>query len=586
MRITTIRHPEYAVDFEDFLKWRLTYLGGRHFMNHYLQKYSKREDDDSFKERKRISYVPAYAKTAVNKLKNTMYSRMVEIIRKEGPKSYSEAVRGLEGGVDRHGSSMNTFMGSMVLPELMTMKTIGVFVDRPPVDSPLLANNINNKPYLYTYKAEDILTWDFQYCDGQYRYKNVLLRDTYLAYDDATGMVIGTAERYRQVFMGNDGKVHIQYWLPADNEKEDQDTKMGPEIILDLDQIPFVRMGLKASLLADVADYQVSLMNVASSDINYVFQANFPTYTEQEDPFAVSVYNRGPGAAKQPARPTGNDPAEGTQESARTATNSPERRTGALQGRIYAKGMERPDYIAPPAEPLHASIAKQEQMKAEIFELVDIAASQAAPQHASADSKQMDDRGLESGLSMIGLELEWGENEIAKIWSKYENAEPAFVQYPAKYTLKTDQQRVDQSKALNEVKGAAPSKTFAKEVTKVIAHVMLDDKIQPEILDKIEEEIDAAEYTTSDPATLKIAMESGVVDAVTASDAFGFNGKKTVPIAQKEHAERLAVIAKSQADANPAARGVPDKGGNAKVEKVKQPDKQAKGSKDNTRGKA
>lgn len=584
MRITTIRHPEYAIDYLDYLKWRLTYLGGRHFIDHYLQRYSKREDDTAFKERRNLSYAPTYAKAAINKLKNTMYSRMVEIARNGGPESYLSACLSKDGGVDRHGSSMNTFMGSMVLPELMTMKTVGIYVDRAPANGPLLSNNKGNKPYLYTYKAEDILTWDFEFLDGQYRYKNVLLRDTYLEYDDSTGMVKGVCERYRQVFMGTDGKVHVQYWLPNEDESKEEDVKMGAEIVLDLDRIPFVRLSLKASLLADVADYQIALMNLASSDVNYVFRANFPTYIEQEDPFAVSIYNRGGALPTNLQRPGGDDPAQGSAASAATAAPSREKRSGALEGRTYTKGMDPPSYIAPSPEPLLASIQKQTQMKNEIFELVDIAASQAQPQHASADSKAMDDRGLESGLSMIGLELEYGEREIAKIWALYENAEPAFVNYPSKFSLKTDQQRVDECESLDKIKSAAPSRTYTKEVTKVIATTMLGEKIHPEVLVKIFKEIDEAEFTTSDPKTLEIAVQNGLVDAVTASDAFGFDGEKVVPLAQKEHAERLKRIAESQSTDNPAARGNPDGGGDPAIEKKKVTDTQGSGSKDKTQG--
>jgi hypothetical protein len=151
-----------------------------------------------------------------------------------------------------------------------------------------------------------------------------------------------------------------------------------------------------------------------------------------------------------------------------------------------------------------------------------------------------------------------GEREIAKIWALYEKGEPAFVNYPAKYTLKSDKERVDEAKALNEVKASAPSKTYAKEVTKVIAHTMLAEKVEPEVIDTINDEIDSAEFVTSDPATLKIALEAGCVDAVTASNAFGFDGEKVVPLAQAEHAERLKRINEAQAAGNPAARGNPD----------------------------
>jgi hypothetical protein len=393
------------------------------------------------------------------------------------------------------------------------------------------------------------------------------------------------------MWIGIDGKVHIQFWIVQENEQgESEDVKDGPEIILDLDRLPFVVLGINESLLADVADYQIGLLNLASSDLNYVKNANFPFYTEQFDPVADNIYARRPGAINVD-RTTGKDPAEGTYVEAQRSSSKEEVRVGSLTGRRYPKGLNAPEFIAPPTEPLLASMKKQEQMKQDIYELIDIAAANALPQHASAESKQMDNQGLESGLSMIGLELEWAENEISKIWALYENAEPAVIKYPAKYTLKSDEQRLSEADKLNEVKTAVPSRTFAKEVTKRIAHVMLADKVDNNTLDKINSEVDSAEYISSDPDLIKTASELGMVDAVTGSNALGFNGEKVVPQAQEEHAKRLALIAESQAAG--AARGNPDaapvqgKDATAKAEKTasqKMKDTQTNPAQDKTRG--
>lgn len=540
-------------DSYDYFKWRLTYKGGRHFINQFLKTFSKREEDSDFKDRRDISYAPTFAKLAINKLKNTFYSRMSEIVRKGGPESYQSAVAGEKGGVDLFGCSMNAFIGQDVLEELMTMKVVGVFIDKPVLDGNLLSQNLGKKPYLYLYKAEDILTWDYSYINGEYVYYNVLLRDTNYDYDQTTGLVKGTTIRFRHMWLGMDGKVHIQFWLPNENPNAESDIKDGEEIILDLPRLPFVVAGLKESLLADVADYQISLMNIASADIQYVFKANFPFYVEQYDPTAEGVYTR---RAPPPPRSPNPDPGAGTLDEGMLSSPKTEIEVGSHKGRRYPKGLAQPDFIAPPAEPLLASMKKQEQMKHEIYELIDLAASQAQPQHASADSKQMDDRGLESGLSYIGLELEYLEREIAKVWAAYEGKEPATIKYPVKYTLKSDAERIAEAKALDEVKSSAPSKTFAKEVAKRIARVMLEDKVPREVMDTIESEIDKAEYVSSDPKLIQAASEMGMVDAVTGSNALGFNGDKIVPVAQKEHAERLALIAESQAKG--AARGNPD----------------------------
>lgn len=567
MRISTVRHPEYRDDENDFFKWRLCYKGGRHFIDTYLVRFSRREDNASFVDRRKMSYAPTFAKAAINKLKNTFYSRMGEIKRLGGPESYQKAIAGDGAGVDLFGSSMNAYIGQDVLEELMAMRRVGVYVDRKPLDGPLLSDQKNNQPYLYMYKTEDILTWNYIYQDGEYVYRNVLLRDFENVVDDETGMVVGQYCRYRQVWLADDGLVHIQFWLEAeskDGQEPQQDVKQGDEIITELDRIPFVYAGLKESLLADVADYQIAMLNIASADINYVYRANFPFYTEEFDPLSEGIYQRRP----PPGMPIRNqehpqhllpNPDNGTEERARNAADD-EITVGAMQGRRFPKGAARPEFIAPPTEPLMASMKKQEQMKNDIFELVDIAASQAQPQHASADSKSMDDRGLESGLSYIGLELEYLENEIAKVWAMYEGKTPAVVNYPEKYTLKSDAERVAEATALDGIKMSVPSATFAKEVGKQITIVMLKDKVDQNVIDTINAEIDAAEYVSSDPVLIQTASELGMVDAVTGSTALGFNGKKVVPLAQKEHSDRLAEIAKSQAAPPGNARGNPDGG--------------------------
>ncbi len=567
MRISTVRHPEYKDDENDFFKWRLCYKGGRHFIDTYLIRFSRREDNEAFKERRRMSYAPTFAKAAINKLKNTFYSRMGEIKRLGGPDSYKTAIAGDGPGVDLFGSSMNAYIGQEVLEELMAMRRVGVYVDRKPLTGPLLSDNKNNQPYLYLYKTEDILTWNYIYQDGEYVYRNVLLRDYENEIDDKTGMVIGQYCRYRQVWLADDGLVHIQFWIEAvtkDNEEPEQDIPDGAEIITELDRIPFVYAGLKESLLADVADYQIAMLNIASADVNYVYRANFPFYTEEFDPLAEGIYNRRPPPGMPNRDPAQHgrlipDPNDGTEARTRNSADD-EISVGAMRGRRFPKGAQRPEFIAPPTEPLLASMKKQEQMKNDIFELVDIAASQAQPQHASADSKQMDNQGLESGLSYIGLELEYLENEVAKIWGMYEGKPPAVVNYPEKYTLKSDAERVDEATKLNGIKSSVPSRTFAKEVGKQINVIMLKDKVPDETIAKINAEIDAAEYVSSDPALIQIASELGMVDAETGSDALGFIGAKVVPKAQKEHADRLAEIAKSQAGPPGNARGNPDGG--------------------------
>ncbi len=102
---------------------------------------------------------------------------------------------------------------------------------------------------------------------------------------------------------------------------------------------------------------------------------------------------------------------------------------------------------------------------------------------------------------------------------------------------------------------------------------MLSEKVSNETLTKIDAEIDKAEYITSDPATIKIASDLGMVDAITGSNALGFNGEKVVPLAKEEHTTRLAEIAKAQSVPNPAARGIPDQTGGQNTDQQAKNDK-------------
>lgn len=592
MRITKLRHPEFQDLAFEWDKYRYVYKGGRDFVNRFLKQYSKREDIYDFRMRKELSYSPSYAKAALNKIKNSIYQRMAEIVRIGGPANYQASVKGDGIGVDLHGASMNRFIGQTVLPELLSMGRVGIWVDKPTINSPLLSDNKDKQPYVYHYKVEDICSWATGWYAGEEVVVNVLLKDSNYTFDQETGLAGAVKEVYRHAWLGEDNQVHIQLWEPAKDENAPEDIRIGEEIILPMPRIPFVFLKLSESLLTDVADHQVALLNLESSDLNYAMQANFPFYTEQVDPAAESMYNRqAPAPRNADANRRTNEEGEvaGTQEEGRR-TDGKEVKVGTHRGRKYMKGMERPDFISPPTGPLEASMKKQEQIKHEIYDLVNITLANTEPQHASADSKAMDDRSLESGLSYIGLELEYGEREIAKIWSLYENKPPATVTYPAKYSLKSDAERRAEAEQLREMMGAAPSKAYAKEIAKQIAYLLLSGKVENKVIEKIAKEIDTAEWLTMDIEKIQIALEAGIVDAETASNAAGFDGKKVVPKAQKEHAERLKLIADSQA--NGAARGVPDRSGrksDANLEKKnsqKNRDRKINPADKGTRGKA
>ncbi len=568
MSIAMIVHPEYNLKIREWDKWRITYEGGRRFIDTYLQRLSKRETQSDFDERKAVTYCPAFAKVGVNEVKDSIYQRMVDITRAGGTDSYQSAITGLHGGVDLEGSSMNYFMGCKILPELLTMERVGIYVDMPPLAGESIAANEGLRPYIYMYKAEDIRSWILDEGADFNEYAAILLRENIIAYDEETGFPSGVTTRFRRIWRDIDGLI-LACFYDEHGEMIDQfGTPTDQPIILNINKIPFVTVSISESLLTDVADYQIALLNLASTDMSYALKSNFPFYTEQYEPRADSIH----------LRPTGNTTTPGQATEGATA-KSDEIVVGPSKGRRYPKGVERPDFIHPSPEPLKASMEKQQELKRDIRQILKLTISNLqGPKMASAESKQEDSRSLETGLSYIGLALEMGERKIAEFWSMYEGSKDiATIVYPENYSLRTEEDRRNEAEGLEKLMTKVPSMTFQKEIGKRISHIMLGSRIAREKVKKIDIEIDSATTMTADPEIIKSDVEIGLLSLETASRLRGYPAGE-VEKAKKDHAERLARIAEAQSkpDDNPGARGVPDASGNpkqdAKEEKAKSRD--------------
>lgn len=541
--IASITHPNYNAMIDYWIKYRYAYEAGTPFVEEYLNKFSTRETDAEFNSRKEISYCPAHAKAAINDIKNAIFQRTVDITRKGGSRTYLDAASGYDvRGVDLQGSTMNSFIGREVLPELLVMGKIGVFIDRPNVVISTRADQLATRPYVYVYKAEDIRSWSY---DLNHNLTSILLRDYAYDIDPDTKLPNNEIERYRHIWV-EDGKVHVQFYN-NEGDKEEYTT-------IDLPYIPFVIFEIQSALMTDVADYQIALLNLASSDMAYALKSNFPFYTEQFDPnYEITHLLRGPTST------TGEtDPGLGTE--AATA-KSKEVKVGSTQGRRYPKGLERPAYIHPSSEPLKASMEKQFSLQQEIRQLVNLAVTNQAPRNASAESKSYDERGLEAGLSYIGLELEYGERRIAEIWAAYENNQPTIINYPTRYTLKNDSERYDEAKQLTQATKLVPSDTFRREMLKNIVDIYLGTRIQSETLETIRREIDNAYITIVDPEVILQDIEAGLLSPESASKARGYSDDEVIKAAQA-HAERLKRIAISQSKDGglSQARGINDLG--------------------------
>lgn len=544
------RHSEYLYMAHKWEKWRLVYEGGDEFVDEYVKSLSNREDPKDLQARKCVTPTAAFAKMAVNEVKNSIFQRMAEVIRRGGPDSYQAAIRGQEGGVDMRGSSMNMFIGRDVLPELLTMRDVGVFVDMPQLEGSSVLHSKGKHPYVYRYHVEDILNWTYM-PGSSTEFQALLLRDHVDKCCETTHLPLGEQWcRYRYVFL-QDGKVHVQFFNENCSQIDLYGNPFGEDYILNIPAIPFVMACLTDSLLNDIASYQIALVNLESSDISYACKSNVPFYTEQVDAMEL-LSERGP-----------DDSGDGTAAEA-GAAKPKEIKVGSTIGRRYAAGMDRPDFIHPSAEPLQVSIEKQRALKEDIRQLVSLAVSTVGSK--SAESKRLDDRGLESGLSYIGLELQNMENKIAQYWAMYsgKSTTSALVSYPAKYSLESDEDRRKAIEQLEDIRDTIPSPLFQKTISKKMVFKLLGHELPSEELDKIYAEIDKAESITCNPDTLFAAVDRNVLAPVDCEKLLGLP-KGSAERATEAHAERAAAIVEAQAAATPdseiknaAARGVSD----------------------------
>lgn len=564
--LTAIRHPEYLEDELYWYDWRDTYNGGPRFVRRNLKKFSTRETTEDFSRRKFFTPIPAYAKAAVNDIRNSIFQRLRDVYRRDGSENYMRAVAGEISGVDNKGSSMQQFLGIDVLTELLVMGRAGIYVDMPQLSGlRTMADEGNARPYTYMYRVEDILSWAVAKPEEPGDFTALLLRDRGIDYNQgfAHGAYLpsGGYTRYRFLWIDPvDKMVKMKLMDEEDNLIDFHgDAIQGGDGIthLELERIPFTMPNIGGSLLKDVYKHQVALLNLGSSDVSYALKANYALYTEQKDMRAVGAHLK---------KPIDDDGTSNTSDNSKVGEES---RTGVSYGRTYPMGADRPDFINPSSEPLIASMKLQEKIEDDIRKLVNLAVQNKIGQRAiSAEAMKMSDQGLEAGLSYIGLVLEGAERAIAAHWAAYENKDVdqrniATVKYPDRYSLKNDEDRVKEAKELSELMYTVPGSEVKKELAKNIVTALLSGKANTKTIDSIFAQIDSSDYTTSDPDTIIRAHEAGLVGEQTASVALGF-GPEEYLVAREDHIARAEAIMKAQQagkeepNEGMAARGVED----------------------------
>lgn len=566
LTIAGIRHPDYLFDSNQWQLWRDTFNGGEEYLHKYLVYFSDRETYADYTSRKSLTPIPTFAKAAVLDVRNSIFQRLVDVERMGGSDNYHSAVKGEKGGVTGKGQSMNSFMGIDVLTELLVMGRVGIFVDAP-ATTPLTTAEAVRPPYMYLYRVEDILSWAEEDPEKPGQFKAVLLRDYTMQFEDSYGGVplpSGTRkERLRLMWKDADGVVYFRLY-DAESKNPilvDGHFDLLGTVKLDIPHIPFVMPSIGDSLLKDGASYQKSLLNLLSRAVDYDLRSNTPFLTIQQELQTVGTHLKKPGMA-------------GTAANGGQHAEDQEERIGGGAGRYYDKGTNKPEYVAPPTEPLLASIRLQEKMEDDIRRIINLSVTQKSGSRTeSGEAKKMSSQGLEAGLSFIGTVMQQAEQLIATYWSAYEDTKSpkiATIAYPKRYVLKDEQDRLDEAKGLIAIIDSIPCELARKATAKKIVTLLLGSTSTSEEIDAMHKEIDKNGYTSADLLRLTFAVEKGLVSKDTASHSMGY-GKDEVEKARKDREEdvMLTVLAQSKAGGeggqpalagalkNPASRGVP-----------------------------
>jgi len=510
--ISLTQHPDYMRNRSEYNLWRDILDGGEQFINNHLEKYSSRETELQFNSRKKITYNPAFAKGAITDIKNAIFQRFTDIKRTGGNDFYRQAISGENGGVDKMCSSMNTFVGDSLLEELIGMGKVGVFIYMPKFTGITKADTSNIHPSLSVFKCEDILNWEYE-DDGSLKYVILRLQD----YErDEEGFIVGYEDKELRLT-----KTYSQL---GEDAKEPH--KLG--------MVPFTIIELTHGLLKDIAKYQVALLNIASSDVNYIKSANFPLYTEQ--------VNQNVQMQKF-MKNKDSDPND---------EDSDKKGVGTMQGRSYAQGTERPQFIHPSPDPLMASIAKQEKMKEELRQIVALSVSTMKSKQESAESKKQNDEGLESGLASIGTVLEASERRIAKIWMKYEgHKDNVKIHYPERYEIKDIDVLLIRVEKLLKIINKIPLLSVQKRIMEEVIRLLISHNIDENEMLPLITEIYDAKIICVDPDVLRVDAENGVISNEYISKIKHYP-KEEFKKASEENIKRLTDIAIAQLAGQPA----------------------------------
>jgi hypothetical protein len=117
---------------------------------------------------------------------------------------------------------------------------------------------------------------------------------------------------------------------------------------------------------------------------------------------------------------------------------------------------------------------KEEQLKAEIRQLMNLGLANLVPLRASSDSKQKDKESVEAGVVVVAQELQKAEVAFAEHWHRFlgETSDVKII-YPSEFSVKSETERVAEARQLIELAEKLTSPVVKREIHAMAARNLL-----------------------------------------------------------------------------------------------------------------
>ncbi len=446
-------HPEYKKRKEQWNFFMQSYEGGYDYIEEGNIFSHAREHEEDYQDRLDRAYYLNYCGPIIDIYAGHLFKYPPS--RKTEKHAQLLEETGFLDDVDRQGNSINAFMKRAAILA-MVFGQCGIVVDKPSIEARTQMDELRLGaiPYFSIIDPRAVIDWAAdEYLELYWiRYREIIT-ESEDPWAEPPKIV-----RYR-TWTRQEWFVH-------------QETEDGAKLIAQgehgLGIVPFVWLYNKrkhsnpiigVSAIEDIAYLNREIVNIASLIDEFLYKQCFNVLVMPES-----------------LRDTENP--------------SSELEMGTSNVLFYPAEAPQPSYLTPPTDPAQYMQDWIERLVMEIYRLARLETRDAEIKAQSGVAKAWDFHETNQSLAEKADNLEEAERRMWDLWCRWQGLESDFViDYPEEFDVRTINEEIEEALKLDTLR---LSPTFKAEFKKKLVR-RLDDKIPPELMQRIDEEIDAME---------------------------------------------------------------------------------------------